>query len=99
MAKPTSLISFSLLDIFIIPSVHSLYYFVKIFVSTYFGKHVIGPIFIGANGQKLKNNLAIWAHWFEIDPPNRQLLKAHFVSISIVAKELIIPSECESELE
>ena len=65
----------------------------------------VGPIFIGANGQKLKNNLAIWAHWFEwthwleIDPPNRQLLKAHFVSISIVAKELVIPSECESELE
>ena len=52
----------------------------------------VGPIFIGANGQKLKNNLAIWAHWFEIDPPNRQLLKAHFVSISIVAKESFLPN-------
>ena len=30
---------------------------------SYFGKTSIGQIFIIANGQTLKNNLAIWSHW------------------------------------
>ena len=25
--------------------------------------YIIGPVFIGANGQILKNNLNIWSHW------------------------------------
>ena len=26
--------------------------------------YIIGPIFIVTNGQMLKNNLAVWSHWF-----------------------------------